>query len=176
MQGKSYDLGEGEGARVWQECLAATPPAPQVLVSTTGVGEPAGARYGPPALIAPRLGQGAFRFAVADAYGRACAVTNEHSRPVLEAAHIKPYALNGPHRVSNGILLRSDLHKLFDLGYLTVTLDLRLQVSPRLKAEWQNGREYYAHNGEPLRFHPADPANRPSPEFLKWHNESRFQT
>ena len=123
-----------------------------------------------------RLGQGAFRVLVTDAYERRCAITGEKTLPVLEAAHIKPYALHGPHRVSNGILLRSDLHKLFDLGYLTVTPDLRVQVSRRLKAEWHNGREYYAHNGEPLRFHPADPARLPSPEFLKWHNESRFQT
>jgi putative restriction endonuclease len=113
---------------------------------------------------------------VTDAYERRCAVTGEKTLPVLEAAHIKPYALNGPHRVSNGILLRSDLHKLFDLGYVTITPDLKLRVSPRLKAEWQNGREYYAHQDEPLRFHPRDPASRPSPEFLKWHNESRFQT
>jgi putative restriction endonuclease len=103
-------------------------------------------------------------------------VTGEKTLPVLEAAHIKPYASNGPHRVSNGILLRSDLHKLFDLGYVTVTPNLRLEVSPRLKAEWENGKEYYAHHGAPLRFHPADTANRPSSEFLMWHNEKRFQT
>jgi len=65
---------------------------------------------------------------------------------------------------------------IVDLGYVTVTPDLRVQVNRRLEAEWHNGREYYAHNGEPLRFHPADPARLPSPEFLKWHNESRFQT
>jgi putative restriction endonuclease len=48
-------------------------------------------------------------------------------------------------------------------------------VSPRLKAEWENGREYYAHHGAPLRFHPADTASRPSGEFLKWHNEMVYQ-
>ena len=50
-----------------------------------------------------------------DAYERRCAVTGEKTLPVLEAAHIRPYALLGPHRVNNGLLLRSDLHKLFDL-------------------------------------------------------------
>ena len=94
---------------------------------------------------------------------------------MLEAAHIKPYALHGPHRVSNGILLWSDLHKLFDLGYVTVTPDPRLEVSPRLKTEWQNGREYYAHHGQPLRVQPADLASQPSREFLMWHNENRFR-
>ena len=110
-----------------------------------------------------------------DAYDRRCAVTGEKTLPVLEAAHIKPYASLGPHRVSNGILLRSDLHKLFDLGYLTVTPELKLEVSPRLKTEWHNGREYYAHHGQPLRIQPADPASQPSGEFLTWHNENRFR-
>ena len=65
---------------------------------------------------------------------------------------------------------------LFDLAYVTVAPNLRLEVSRRLKAEWENGKEYYAHHGAPLRFHPADAANRPSSEFLMWHNEKRFQT
>ena len=114
-------------------------------------------RFGAEYLTRGRLGQGAFRVLVTDAYERRCAVTGEKTLPVLEAAHIKPYALQGPHRVSNGILLRSDLHKLFDLGYITVTPELKLEVSPRLKTEWQNGREYYAHHGQPL----TGPTSRP---------------
>ena len=54
-------------------------------------------RYGAPQLVSPRLGQGIFRGAVMDAYGRACAVTQEHSLPALEASHIQPYAKDGPH-------------------------------------------------------------------------------
>ena len=95
--------------------------------------------------------------------------------PVLEAAHIKPYTLEGPHSVNNGILLRSDLHKLFDLGYITVTSALRLEVSSRLKAEWENGRDYYAYHGKQLQCRPADVSNLPSSEFLRWHNEDRFK-
>ena len=94
---------------------------------------------------------------------------------MLEAAHIRPYAAQGPHRISNGILLRSDLHKLFDLGYMTVTPELRLEVSPRLREEWQNGREYYAYHGQELSFCPVDAASHPSTEFLQWHNENRFK-
>ena len=94
---------------------------------------------------------------------------------MLEAAHIKPFALNGPNAVRNGILLRSDLHKLFDLGYVTVTPALRLEVSPRLKVEWENGREYYAYHGKELRCKPADVGNIPSREFLQWHNENTFK-
>ncbi len=87
------------------------------------------ARYGEPVLMRPRLGQAAFRVAITYAYERACAVTHEHSLPVLEAAHIVPYAQGGVHEVSNGLLLRSDLHRLFDLGYVTVTPELHLEVS-----------------------------------------------
>lgn len=175
VQGKTYDTETTEGRALWGSI--------QLAVTSLGrVEEPSlideysdENRFGEQYLTRGRLGQGAFRVLVMDAYERRCAVTGEKTLPVLEAAHIKPYALNGPHRVSNGIFLRSDLHKLFDLGYVTVTPDLRLRVSPRLKAEWHNGREYYAYHGEPLRIHPADPASLPSSEFLRWHNEVKFQ-
>ena len=97
-------------------------------------------RYGTPQLVAPRLGQGIFRVAVMDAYGRACAATQEHSLPALEASHIQPYAKDGPHDVRNGVLLRADLHRLFDQGYVTITPEYRLEVSPRLKEDYQNGQ------------------------------------
>jgi putative restriction endonuclease len=132
-------------------------------------------RYGAEYLARGRLGQGAFRVLVTDAYERRCAVTGEKTLPVLEAAHIRPFALKGPHRVSNGLLLRSDLHTLFDLGYVTVTPNLHLEVSQRLKTEWQNGREYYAHHGQPLRVQPAALESRPGREFLTWHNENTFR-
>ena len=95
--------------------------------------------------------------------------------PLRKAHHWKAGTAFTVEEVSNGILLRSDLHKLFDLGYVTVTPELKLEVSPRLKTEWQNGREYYAHHGQPLRVQPADVASRPSQEFLMWHNENRFR-
>jgi hypothetical protein len=62
------------------------------------------------------------------------------------------------------------------LAYVTVTPNLRLEVSPRLKAEGEGGREYYAHHGAPLRFYPAEAASRSSRELLTWHNETKFQT
>jgi putative restriction endonuclease len=131
-------------------------------------------RYGPPQLILPRLGQGTFRIAVTDAYGRACAVTTEHSLPVLEAAHIKPFAEQGPHTVRNGLLLRSDLHRLFDRGYVTVTPDHRFEVSPRLKQDFENGRTYYAMHGKTLQL-PTRAQERPDPQLLAWHNEKKFR-
>ena len=79
------------------------------------------AQYGRPILTKVRLGQGAFRILVTDAYNRRCAISGERTLPVLEAAHIKRFAESGPHFISNGLLLRSDIHKLFDSGYVTIT-------------------------------------------------------
>jgi putative restriction endonuclease len=175
VQGKTYDTTSAEGHALWKAARAAVSHNRQFEVQSPSDIPDDTERYGIEYLTRGRLGQGAFRVLVTDAYSRRCAVTGERTLPVLEAAHIRPYALSGPHRVSNGILLRSDLHKLFDLGYVTVTPELRLLVSPKLKAEWENGREYYAHHGKPLQVHPTDPGNQPGAEFLRWHNENRFQ-
>lgn len=175
VQGKTYDTTAADGRALWEAVHQALNRNPKVGESLAAEDSYDQNRFGAEYLTRGRLGQGAFRVLVTDAYERRCAVTGEKTLPVLEAAHIKPYSLLGPHRVNNGILLRSDLHKLFDLGYVTVTTELRLEVSPRLRAEWQNGREYYAHHGQPLCVQPADPANQPSREFLSWHNENRFR-
>lgn len=166
VRGKTFDTSDAEGMRLWaaiDEALRATAPAePQRDVDIR--------RYGSDYLAHARLGQGTFRVLVTEAYDRRCAVTGERTLPVLEAAHIKSYAHEGPHLVSNGLLLRADLHKLFDDHYLTVTDDLRLLVSRRIKEEFQNGREYYRYHGQPLASLPADPHDRPARDFLRWHN------
>jgi putative restriction endonuclease len=112
---------------------------------------------------------------VTDAYGRACAITEEHTLPVLEAAHIKPFAEGGPNKIFNGLLLRSDVHRLFDKGYITVTPELRIEVSRRLKEEFENGRSYYPFDGKPLNHFPPDKQDWPSRELLAWHNENAFR-
>ena len=169
-----FDLAVGEGRRVWESCLARvaavralTPAANPMLL------EPV-ARYGDPRLVQPRLGQATFRIAVLDAYGRACAVTGEHSLPAIKTAHIRSYAQDGPHEIRNGLLLRADLHRLFDTGYVTVTPELCLEVSPRLREEYQNGRSYYPFHGSRLQV-PSSEMNRPQREFLEWHNEHVFR-
>jgi len=169
VSAKGYDLTVGEGRRVWEACLerATSPALIEGVVRT--VAEPA-ARFGAPRLVVPRLGQGTFRIAVTEAYGRSCAVTGEHSLPVLDAAHIRSYKADGPHDVSNGILLRADLHRLFDQGYVTMTPDHHLEVSGRLREDYSNGRSYYPLHGAPLSL-PLTAAERPGPEFIRWHNE-----
>jgi putative restriction endonuclease len=105
-------------------------------------------RYGEPTLIRPRLGQGAFRISVTDVYDRRCAVTGERTLPLLDAAHIRPYSHGGEHEITNGLLLRTDIHRLFDLGYVTVSSDGKFEVGRRLKEDFENGKYYYAMHGQ----------------------------
>jgi putative restriction endonuclease len=169
VRGVGYDLTVGEGRRIYEACLGHLR-APAV----DAWAERAADRYGAPELVRPRLGQGSFRIAVTDAYGRACAVTTEHSLPTLEAAHIKPYARGGEHAVANGLLLRRDIHRLFDLGYVTVGADdQRFEVSRRLKDEWENGRVYYQMRGQRIVL-PSRVEDHPRRELLEWHNRQMF--
>lgn len=164
---KGYDLTKGEGLRIWQECLE------RVRRSEVPKASEERQKYGEPILVKLRLGQGTFRVAVTDAYDRACAVTGEHSLPALEAAHIKPFAESGTHDVRNGLLLRADLHRLFDKGYITVTPNFHLEISSRLRVDFHNGKTYYPLQGSSLRV-PKKKIERPDPNMLKWHNDNRF--
>ncbi len=112
----------------------------------------------------PRLGQGTFRIAVTGAYG-ACAVSGEHSLPALEAAHVRPYADGGAHALPNGLLLRADIHRLYDAGYVTVTPDYRFRVSRDLVDDFHNGREYERFAGREISV-PRAPGDRPAAELL----------
>jgi putative restriction endonuclease len=94
--------------------------------------------------------------------------------PALEASHIQPYAKDGPHDVRNGVLLRADLHRLFDQGYVTITPEYRLEVSPRLKEDYQNGRSYYPLHGSTVTV-PAAAADAPNVDLLRWHNERVYR-
>lgn len=171
--GAKYDLLQGEGQRLWMQCMErATGPADASSGEMATLNGPV-VRYGTPALHAPRLGQAIFRVQVLDAYGRACAITGEHSLPVLEAAHIRPYAKGGEHTVANGLSLRSDIHRLFDKGYVTVDEDARFAVSRRLKADFENGKAYYALQGKSINL-PVEVARQPSREALGWHREQVF--
>lgn len=121
-----------------------------------------------------RLGQGAFRIVVTDLYQRRCAITGEKTLPVLQAAHIKPYALNGENDATNGILLRSDVHTLFDAGYITITENHIVEVSKRLNQDFGNGKDYYRLHGQSLVVAPTDRLKSPSTENLRWHNEKIY--
>ena len=171
VQGKTYDLKhDREGQRIWEECVLR---AQSRRAHVAEVLQPGRARYAEAILYKPRLGQGSFPIMVTEAYERSCAVTTEHSLPVLEAAHIKPYAKEGEHSISNGILLRTDIHRLFDRGYVTITPAYRFEVSDRLKHDFNNGRSYYSFDGHAIHL-PGNPQHKPSRDLLKWHNETVY--
>jgi putative restriction endonuclease len=170
-----YDLTVGEGRRVWDACRERVESGAFSFAKLSDrpvglVAGPTSSRYGVPQVITPRLGQGSFRASVLDAYSRACAVTEEHSLPALEAAHIRAFDREGPHEVRNGLLLRADIHRLFDKGYVTVTTDGRLEVSERLRKDYSNGRSYYPLHGASLHL-PRGAEERPDREFLEWHQQ-----
>lgn len=163
--GRGYGTDSPDGAMLWQAVLDRS--------AVAGPSETSPDRYGAPTLVRPRLGQGAFRVVVTDAYARRCAVSGEKTLPILDAAHIRSYSDGGEHEGSNGLLLRTDIHKLFDLGYVTVDQDHRFVVSGRLKADFDNGKHYYDLHGTALRA-PSLPAFQPSSGALEWHRENRF--
>ncbi len=182
VSGKQYDTETSIGATLWDAVVERIadprtvigPPTDEVPSLESEQAPPA-ERYGSPFLTASRLGQGTFRLGVLDAYERRCSVTGERIVPVLEAAHIRPYAAQGPHLVSNGLLLRSDIHRLFDLGYVTVTPKHEFRVSSRLEYEFHNGRDYYELEGRPLIVLPKSRQERPASEYLEWHNDMVFR-
>lgn len=121
-----------------------------------------------------REGQGAFRARLLDAYDGSCAITGEHTEPVLDAAHIQPYLGPRSNHIQNGITLTKEFHTLLDCGYITITPEYVVRVSPRLRADWNNGRRYIHYDGQPLVQLPKRKEDRPSPDALKWHNAHKF--
>lgn len=172
VKGKSYSTNEEVGNEVWKQVenrLGNLKDRKGELL----IREP-DTKYGNTVEIRSRIGQGAFRVMVTNAYSRRCAITNEKTLPVLEAAHIKPYSKDGPNLIKNGVLLRSDMHILFDKGYITLTGDHKVEVSRRIREEYENGREYYAYHGKLLKNIPDLRIDRPSLEFLEWHQSEVF--
>jgi hypothetical protein len=128
---------------------------PQTMVQTfeeqaTGYDEP----YNPTnisdgrrrmfAEIVRRQGQQAFRNRLLSAYGNQCAVTRCRTEWVLEAAHITPYRGIKTNAVQNGLLLRADIHTLFDLALISIEpRKIRIRVSSLL-----DGSHYVKFDGK----------------------------
>lgn len=165
VTGKRFRTEDAEGRALWDALSQRVAETPQPAL--------AGEMLGKPRLVRPRLGQGAFRLEVTDGYERRCAVSGERTLPILDAAHIRAFSDGGKHEPTNGLLLRTDIHRLFDLGYVTVSEDHRFEVSHRLKADFDNGKHYYDLHGVPIRA-PVPTFSRPSREALTWHRENRF--
>jgi putative restriction endonuclease len=171
VRGKGYDTVNEDGRRIWEQVQARLMKPTLVPDESVLVAEE---KYGKPQIVLPRLGQGAFRMIVADSYLRKCALSSSHILHILDAAHIRPFATaGGTHSPTNGILLRQDIHTLFDRGYITVAPDFRIEVSRRIKEEFNNGVEYYAMHGKQIHL-PQMEQLRPSKDSLVWHNENVF--
>lgn len=172
VQGRSYDLTTPEGSYL-EQVLEALLTQHLSLVPGAVPGEV----FGPPRLASVRVGQAAFKALVQEAYGRRCAVTGSKIVPVLQAAHIRPVTDHGENRIDNGLLLRSDVHALFDRGYLGIHPHKKtLLVSPNLRADWGNGEEFYqrAMSGETIGM-PRRRLDQPNEDFLTWHADTRFR-
>jgi predicted restriction endonuclease len=116
-------------------------------------------------LIRLRQGQPAFRASLLQAYENRCAITESDAIEVLEAAHITPFAEGGPMAPVNGLLLRADIHTLFDLGLIAVdTRRWAVLVHPKL-CETQFGINL---DGVQVR-RPRDTAMRPDVSRLDAH-------
>lgn len=174
VRGKMYETTGPTGNEIWERVQNSISLSPIENMAQIKIGEHV-AKYGEPVLVRPRIGQSSFRVLVTDAYQRRCAITGEKTLVALEAAHIMPYSSNGEHNVRNGLLLRADFHRLFDVGLVGVTPDLKVKISPRIREEWFNGKAYYRLDGQPLSSVPLNPLMRPNPDLLDWHMNNRFQ-
>ncbi len=168
VSSKIYSTSQDEGRRLWHDVSDRLKRRRENRVADDIP------QYGEPQTVRPRLGQGAFRVLVTDIYGRRCAVTQERTLPALDAAHIRPYSDGGKHEAHNGLLLRRDIHRLFDTGYVTVTPDFKFEVSHRIREEFENGRDYYNLNGRRI-YVPKQPDLRPDSGSLAWHNDNCFR-
>lgn len=170
VQGKTYDVDSGSGKELWDVVISRlrSEPALEFQVRDGEV------MWSKPVLVRQRLGQGAFRILVTDIYERRCAITREKALPALEAAHIRPVTQEGKHRLDNGLLLRSDVHRLFDSGYVTITPDYKFRASRKLKDDFDNGEDYFKLQGSSIWL-PRDSDSRPNREFLEWHSDTVFR-
>ena len=118
------------------------------------------------AAIVRRQGQPAFRNNLLRAYDNRCAISGCAVLEVLEAAHIVPYQGPETNHVSNGLLLRTDLHTLFDLQFLAIEPSAAIVVI----ATELRSTEYGALHGKKLRL-PSGPKDRPNKDALALHYE-----
>jgi len=114
--------------------------------------------------IIRRRGHPALRETLLKAYEARCAVTNFCAPDTLEVARILPWREGKTHHPSNALLLRTDIHTLFDLGKLAI--DTR-SMTVVLAEELMNS-SYRLVAGRPLRY-PEDETMRPDPEALDMH-------
>lgn len=173
VRGKSYGLATGVGREIWSRIVDRLESKQTIGWGADKPLELPGG-YGAPILRPQRRGQGTFQVVVTDAYRRRCAVTGEKALPVLDAAHIRPFATEPEHYVTNGILLRSDLHRLLDSGYMTINPKYRTEISRKIREDFNDGENYLKLHGSAIEV-PDRQNFWPDKEILRWHNENKFR-
>ena len=168
VQGKTYDASTRAGHALWEAVRL------RLQSALPGEDDSQTRMFAETSVLRPRLGPCAFRVLVTDAYERRCAITRVPSLPALVPVHVRPTAAGGLHRIDNGLLLRSDLARLFDLGYLTVTAEGSVRISDRLEQDEETSRPYDALDGTEI-WQPNRRELRPRREFLEWHGERVFR-
>lgn len=119
--------------------------------------------------VAVRRGQLDFRRRLLEAWGKRCVVTESRVEALLEAAHITPHTENVDYRTANGLLLRADIHTLFDLRLLSIDEDMRIHID-----ETVINTEYRQYHGKKVERRPPKGADSPSVDGLKKRHE-RFK-
>lgn len=128
-------------------------------------------------LVQARVNQNFFRQAVLAAYDETCCITGLNEKELLIAGHIRPWRLDEKNRLNprNGLALNALHDKAFELGYITITPDYLIKVSPSLLKRKEVaiadhfGRYENQSMNLPSRF-------LPDTEFLKYHNQERFKS
>lgn len=174
VQGKGYDMGESHVERYFADLMQLVLGQP-IDIDLSQPWHAHGPVFGDPRLAPYRLAQRSFKAVVLSAYHGHCAITGNKIRPVLQAAHIRPVTKGGENRLDNGMLLRSDVHTMFDNGYLAVGPQHKLIVSPRLREDFGNGEEFYTRAGNVIDL-PDRKADRPYREFLEWHLDTVYKS
>lgn len=120
--------------------------------------------------ITARRGQKSFRNKLLKAYDYKCAVTGCDVASLLEACHIMPYMGDQTNHIQNGLLLRSDIHVLFDLGLLTINFNNDTVILSKEIEE-----SYYKQFKSKKIFLPKKASEHPHVDALKHHNEHEFK-
>lgn len=120
--------------------------------------------------IARRQGQSQFRQSLLEAYDYRCAITGCNAQEALEAAHIIPYCEAENNHPSNGLLLRADLHTLFDLDLIAIDPEtMKIHLAPSLRRT-----NYGELEGKSLKL-PKNKADFPRRDALQWRcNQCRW--
>lgn len=121
--------------------------------------------------VEQRQGQPAFRLALMLAYKNKCAVTGCNVRDALQAAHISAVSSGGQHAISNGLLLRADIHNLFDRGLLTIDSSYIVHLDSSIR----NSAGYKQLHLKPLLNLPAQKQEMPSKALLENHHKTHHR-